>query len=391
MRKIIIVNSHPIQYFAPSYAYATKQGLDIEVWYCSDESIRGAVDKQFGKTVKWDIPLLEGYNYRFFKNFSWKPSIFNGFWGLMNLGIIPALFKSPKSVVMVHSWSFFIYAITILFAKVAGHKVAIRGESPLKQEIVKSKTNLLLKKIFFKIFILPTVDYFLYVGQQNKAFYRFFGVAESKLVFTPYSVDNDRFQLAAQQLSKSYSTKRQELGFNEGSVVILYSGKFFFKKRPLLLLAAYKQIQNENTALVMVGDGELRREMEDYIKDNGLKNVILTGFVNQSEITSFYAIADIFVMCSGHGETWGLSVNEAMNFSLPIIVSEAVGCTDDLVNIGVNGFTFKLDDENDLVDKLHLLLTKSKKERQEMGQQSMVRVSKNNFQSIEQGFRQLVE
>jgi hypothetical protein len=75
VKKIIIINSHPIQYFAPLYKKMTEEGLDVEVWYCSDESIRGENDKGFGTTVKWDIPLLDGYRYRFFKNHSNKPSI----------------------------------------------------------------------------------------------------------------------------------------------------------------------------------------------------------------------------------------------------------------------------------------------------------------------------
>ncbi len=60
----------------------TEEGLDVEVWYCSDESIRGEIDKGFETLVKWDIPLLEGYPFRFFRNYSWKPSIYSGFWAL---------------------------------------------------------------------------------------------------------------------------------------------------------------------------------------------------------------------------------------------------------------------------------------------------------------------
>jgi glycosyltransferase involved in cell wall biosynthesis len=45
-------------------------------------------------------------------------------------------------------------------------------------------------------------------------------------------------------------------------------------------------------------------------------------------------------MCSGTGETWGLSVNEAMNFGKPVIVSDTTGCSADLVKQGQNGFVF---------------------------------------------------
>jgi glycosyltransferase involved in cell wall biosynthesis len=41
------------------------------------------------------------------------------------------------------------------------------------------------------------------------------------------------------------------------------------------------------------------------------------------------------------GETWGLSVNEAMNFAKPVIVSDTCGCSADLVRHGGNGFIFE--------------------------------------------------
>jgi glycosyltransferase involved in cell wall biosynthesis len=49
-------------------------------------------------------------------------------------------------------------------------------------------------------------------------------------------------------------------------------------------------------------------------------------------------------MCSGAGETWGLSVNEAMNFQKPVLVSKTCGCSVDLVKEGENGFVFEQGD-----------------------------------------------
>ena len=66
MKKLIFLNSHPIQYFAPLYQQITQgTNIPLEVWYCSDESIKGKLDKGFGTAVKWDIPLLQGYAYQF--------------------------------------------------------------------------------------------------------------------------------------------------------------------------------------------------------------------------------------------------------------------------------------------------------------------------------------
>ena len=67
--------------------------------------------------------------------------------------------------------------------------------------------------------------------------------------------------------------------------------------------------------------------------------VRITGFVDQSVISEYYCICDLYIMSSTYGETWGLSTNEVMNFKKPVIISDRVGCHSDLVKN--NGYVFK--------------------------------------------------
>jgi len=68
-KSFIFLNSHPIQYFAPLYRYLTEQGIALEVLYCSGGAA-GKFDREFGREVQWDIPLLEGIYYDFFKKYN---------------------------------------------------------------------------------------------------------------------------------------------------------------------------------------------------------------------------------------------------------------------------------------------------------------------------------
>jgi glycosyltransferase involved in cell wall biosynthesis len=111
--------------------------------------------------------------------------------------------------------------------------------------------------------------------------------------------------------------------------------------------------------LVMVGEGAMRSQMEELIKDEQIERVILTGFVNQSVISQYYSICDVFVMCSSLGENWGLSVNEAMNFDTSVILSDLTGCSDDLVKEGVNGYIFETGNIPALSDTLNRILIKN--------------------------------
>lgn len=335
---------------------AKDKEIDLLVLYCSDENVKGHIDKGFGVEVKWDIPLLEGYNYKFLKNNSWKPSIFSGFFGLINLEIFKELKNEKGNLLVIHAWNYLTHFLAIIYGKPAGLKICIRGDNPFNQEMSKNQNLIRLKKILLGKLLFKFIDYFLFVGVQNKKFYEFYGVHEKKLVFTPHAVDNDRFRVEYEKYKDKKNELRKELALPIYKTIILTSGKYIPKKRPMDLLKAFHLLNNENTALIFLGEGELRREMEDYIKANDLKNVYLTGFKNQSEIGKYFAAADIFVLPSGAGETWGLVVNEAMNFRLPIIVSEMVGCANDLVIENYNGFTFKSNDIEDLVKKLNILV-----------------------------------
>ena len=144
--------------------------------------------------------------------------------------------------------------------------------------------------------------------------------------------------------------------------VILFLGKLIEKKRPMDLLRAYELLITNNQlpiipSLVFVGDGALRPDLETYVKEHDLNGVHFAGFKNQTEIPEYYAMADVFVLPSGPGETWGLVVNEAMCFGLPVIVSDMVGCGPDLVKDGENGYLFDLGDVEMLGNKLYGLVS----------------------------------
>jgi len=64
--RVAFVNTHPIQYFAPLYAYLNQTGVfAVTALYLSDFSVRGSLDAAFGQVVKWDVDLLSGYDVRF--------------------------------------------------------------------------------------------------------------------------------------------------------------------------------------------------------------------------------------------------------------------------------------------------------------------------------------
>jgi glycosyltransferase involved in cell wall biosynthesis len=119
--------------------------------------------------------------------------------------------------------------------------------------------------------------------------------------------------------------------------VVLLCGKLIPVKDPLLLLRAFAEVRRRvPCSLLYAGDGPLRAAVESAAARERIPDVRVSGFLNQSELPRAYAAADVVVLCSER-ETWGMAVNEAMNFGLPVIVSDRVGCAADLVVDGENG------------------------------------------------------
>ncbi|MEK7568239.1 MAG: glycosyltransferase family 4 protein [Patescibacteria group bacterium] len=365
MYRLAILTSHPIQYQAPLFKkLAERPEIDLTVYFCWDFGAgEKSLDAEFGKKIKWDIPLLEGYEYKFLKNFSLKPS--SEFFGQINFGIIKELRQNNYDAILVFGWNSFTNWLVFLTAFWRKTPIFLRGENPLNQEFLKSGWKIRLKKIILG-WLFKHINVFLYIGEENKKFYQFYGAPEEKLIFCPYAVDNNRFMAAAKELRIRNQELRKRLNIEREAVAILFVGKFIEKKRPLDLLKAFQLLTTNYKPLiylVFVGDGALRPELENYAKERNLKNIIFTGFKNQTELPQYYATADIFVLPSGKGETWGLAVNEAMCFGLSIIVSDIVGCGSDLVKNGENGFIFPLGDVEKLAECLKELESDSKKRK----------------------------
>lgn len=388
-KKIFFLLSHPIQYFSPLFVEMAKnENLDLTVLYCDDYGTRSRnIHPEVGEIAGWDIPLLEGYNYKFLKNHSWKPSIFNGFFGLMNFVIFRALKNERGSFLVIHGWAYATNFLAVIAGKLFGIKLCLRSENPLNQELLKSKKVLFLRKIFFRYFWFKLFDYFFYIGSQNRKLYEYYGVKKEKLIFTPYAVDNDRFRSEYEKYRDKKPEVRKELALPTNKKIILTSGKYITKKRPMDLLNAYHLLNDRNSALVFLGDGELKKEMEDYIRANNLENVYLTGFKNQSEVGKYFSAADIFVLPSGAGETWGLVVNEAMIFALPVIVSNFVGSCEDLVIQDYNGYSYETGNIAELKSKLDSLLNNIN--LTQLGLNSQKIIECNSFKNIIDGLKSL--
>ena len=98
-------------------------------------------------------------------------------------------------------------------------------------------------------------------------------------------------------------------------------------------------MQNKNINLLFAGEGSQKDELLNKAKSLNISSrVKFLGLLNRQELDYWYDKIDLIVLPSGYGETWGLVINEAIEFNNPVIVSDMVGSSIDLCE--GNGYNF---------------------------------------------------
>ncbi|MDQ0967623.1 glycosyltransferase involved in cell wall biosynthesis [Flavobacterium sp. W4I14] len=409
MKKLAIVVTHPIQYYAPIFELLSKK-TTLKVFYT-----RGAAsvyDHGFKKDISWDIPLLKGYDFEFLENTAKDPGTHH-FGGIVNPTVMKQLANYEPSAILIYGWGWKSHLKIIRHFK-GKIPIYFRGDSTLIDK--KHNLKVFLQKLFLK-WVYSYIDEAFYVGEANKAYFTAYGLKGKQLYFAPHAIDNDRFSKGRKAEADRL---RQKFGVADQEILILFAGKFEVKKNPSLLLEAFNALNLPNVHLLFVGngvlEGSLKRKVEglgtkrsfdyaqddkegslelevrssermvneqsfDYAQDDCIKKSIhFMDFQNQTEMPVVYQACDLFCLPSkGPGETWGLAVNEAMAAGKAVLVSTKVGCAVDLVKPGINGEVFRSNDLDDLMQKLREL-TGSKGKLTRMGVQSQQIIQNWSFE-----------
>lgn len=366
--RLAVVNSHPIQYFAPLYAFLNSQpGLVVTALYCSDSSLRGTMDPGFKKEVVWDVDLLAGY-----------PSVFlgaaatsrtpRGFWSLVCPQVWTEISSGRYDAVLIHGYSYAANILAFLAAKTHGVAVLVRSETHagLRRNSWRGRVRDAVLTLAYKF-----IDGFLAIGTANRAYYVGLGVPERKIFDVPYAVDNDRFMAAAAMARDQRAEIRKRYGLPAIGRIVLYASKLMRRKHPDHVIRAFARLQAEGSGAVLfvVGAGEMESELKALAEMLNPGSVVFGGFVNQSELPRVFAACDVFVL-PAENEPWGLVVNEVMCAGKPVIVSCEVGCVPDLVKHGVNGYVTESRDIESLLVALRQILSDDRR-RREMGEASL--------------------
>lgn len=121
----------------------------------------------------------------------------------------------------------------------------------------------------------------------------------------------------------------------------------------------------------IVGDGELRDDLEQLICKRGLAATVrITPFVSYEEMPRLYRESDLLILPSIYDPN-PLSVVEALHCGLAIALSDRAGNVEEAVTEGVNGWKIPVGEKSEFADVLHDVFNTSKMRLAEMGAASL--------------------
>jgi glycosyltransferase involved in cell wall biosynthesis len=339
--RLAILLGQPVQYFAPLFReLARRDEIELTVIYCSPGGATPYFDPEFGLTVSWDTPVLDGYRYKFIRSL-W-PNRTQGMLAYVAPGILAQVRKERFDVLLAFGWSNL--TCWLAFAK------AFLGEVPW---MLYGDTNVLYEtekygvKRWLRNWLLGSLfrrtSAFLVSTSMNREFYELHGVDRTRCFRAPLVVDPDVFGGTPKNAAIHRDQVRKQHGIPLDAVLLLFVGKLVPRKRPHDVLSVLEVLQDEcpKLAVAFVGDGPLRCSLESYIVERRIMNAVLVGFKNQSELPAMYAMSDIFVLPSSK-EPLGVVTLEAMACGLPVVVTDRTGLwgPEDAVRNGENGFVY---------------------------------------------------
>ncbi len=174
-------------------------------------------------------------------------------------------------------------------------------------------------------------------------------IYDREILIIPNGIDLNKFE----NLSKEYY--RSKFLFEKNTKIILYVGTFRPVKGLKYLIEAMKIIGNVEKRLVIIGHGKEKGDLENLVKNLGLKDcVTFIGKIPNNEVFKYMASSDVFVLPS-LSEGFPIVILEAMASGLPIVTTKVRGLPE-IFKDGRNGFLVEPRNPEKIAEKVLIIL-----------------------------------
>lgn len=263
--------------------------------------------------------------------------------------LLAALHHHQPGIVYLNGYYDPSYWFVLAYCKIKNIKVVLDFES---SEI--SRRRVWWKEALKKAF-LSQCSALVCLGQKAAQYALKLNVKRERILSTKnVGVDNDTLLEIFTREQPLRDQRKSEMGLPRYN--FLYAGRFVERKNLDMFIRAFHEAKNSaaqghDWGLILSGEGNQKPQLQTLIRSLGCESVHWMEPCEWYEVPIRYTLADIAVLPSTF-EPFGFLTNEAMVYSMPVLVSERCGSAADLVIDGLNGYRFDPFDQPDFTRKL---------------------------------------
>ncbi|REA62700.1 group 1 glycosyl transferase [Dyadobacter luteus] len=282
-----------------------------------------------------------------------------------DIGLVKKVFRVlahvrafKPDVIYLNGYYDLAYWFVLVYCKLNNVKLVLDFES---NEISRQRIPW---KEYLKKKFLSNCDGLVCLGTKAAEYALKLGVGRDKILsIRNVGVDNDALLSIYQTEYLLRNERKKEMGLPEFNFV--YAGRFVERKNLDKLIKAFNEAQKisgngQSWGLILSGEGGYKPKLVNLISDLKNNSVIFMDPCEWYEVPIRYTLGDVAVLPSLF-EPFGFVTNEALVYSMPVLVSDRCGSAADLVIDNHNGFQFNPYDEKDLLEKVILMMNHTEK------------------------------
>lgn len=209
------------------------------------------------------------------------------------------------------------------------------------------KIKALIKKHF-----ISSAKWWLSTGEMTTRYLLHYGAKEENTFIYPFTSIKEKDIIKNDLDRREKSNIRAKLGITYDKVA-LSVGQLIYRKGYDLLINEWKKM-DDDWLLLIIGSGKYKEILEELILQNKINNVRIIDFQQKEELKKYYLASDIFILPTRE-DIWGLVINEAMAYGLPVITTDKCIAGNELIVPGITGEIISLNEMHKLKDKVYSL------------------------------------
>lgn len=206
---------------------------------------------------------------------------------------------------------------------------------------VIKKESCLKKK--YKTSLISKANFYLSPSKASNEYLKYYGAKEDKIYNYPYC-NIFKSEIIAPNIKETKDV-REKYHLPLEEKIFINASQFIDRKNNIALMSLFK---NKKDHLILVGNGPLKKQYEEYIKIHNLDNVHLIPFLNKKDLFALYRSCSAHITLSKE-DIFGHTILEALACSIPVISSNKVVSALEYIKDGYNGYVVDINEQENIL------------------------------------------